>query len=1218
MTTTTRPRLLLKLAAPAGGALGAAPPKLKLQNVSFRLERLFANAPAQPGLAARGPAEWFVAEPAVETAEMNAWDLAHQALQQGFGMAGGPTPTFVEPDLQQAWIYQNEAPLVRPGETFAAAEVCQFHDQTAQAPRGPAFAWFLGDPFSQLKAARDAVGEGARRVRIAHLDTGYDPRHVTLPAHLNLALQHNFVEADRPNDASDPAVRGTLRNPGHGTGTLSILAGNKLAGMPRPEQNTHDFLGGAPLCEIVPLRVASSVVLFFTSAIAKALDYVLAPLGDPRNRCDVVSLSMGGVASAAWTDAVNAAYEAGVTIVAAAGNNFSGLPTRNIVYPARYRRVIAACGRMADRRPYFNLPRGVMEGNFGPPSKMATAMAAFTPNMAWAELGCDHLIDMDGAGTSAATPQIAAAAALWLQRHNPAYDQPWKRVEAVRRALFSTAGKDGPEVMRFFGNGSLQAKDALAVLPAAAPEKTPRDSASFPLLRVLTGLGLAADPTRTEMHQLEILQLLGRSQTLEQVLPDPEIDPAQVAPREVLRFFEALIEEPGCSQALKSYVKERYTTSLKPQVPASLSPAPAVSSVPAAPAVMAPARGTRSMPVAPPAFRKLRIYAFDPSLGTQLETAVLNQATVKVPWERSDGAASLLSPGPVGEYLEVVDYDPASGCFYAPVDLDDPYLLAQDGLAPSEGNPLFHQQMVYAVAMTTIRNFERALGRVALWSPRHKVGDRFVDAYVRRLRIYPHALREANAFYSPERKALLFGYFPASLEQPGRNLPGGIVFTCLSHDVVAHETTHALLDGLHRRFAEPSNPDVLAFHEAFADLVALFQHFTYPEAVKHQIARTRGDLGRQNLLGELAQQFGQAIGQYGALRDAIGEVDPATGAWRPIQPDPMDYRTETEPHRRGAILVAAVFDAFLAIYKNRIGDLLRIATSGSGVLPEGELHPDLVNRLAAEANKSAGHILAMCIRALDYCPPVDMTFGEYLRALVTADADLIPDDDLGYRIAFIEAFRRRGIYPSDVRTLSAESLRWREPDLAFAGLKELLGRLDLGWKLNAHRRAAFEASRKNCIAVHDWLLSGSVGPVEARQMGLALGEDAPATIGRGKRGPGKDRPLVEVHSVRPARRVGPDGQQLTDLVIEITQKRVEPLDPGNPELGSLTFRGGSTLLIDLETARVRYCVAKSIASADRLAQQRRLQGFPSEQSLHATYFGESGGGEPFAALHRGL
>src|SRR5262249_3346012 len=157
-------------------------------------------------------------------------------------------------------------------------------------------------------------------------------------------------------------------------------------------------------------------------------------------------------------------------------------------------------------------------------------------------------------------------------------------------------------------------------------------------------------------------------------------------------------------------------------------------------------------------------------------------------------------------------------------------------------------------------------------------------------------------------------------------------------------------------------------------------------------------LASQNLLGELAHQFGQAIGNHGALRDAIGRPDPATGRWVPAVPDPEAYAETTEPHDRGAILVAAMFDAFLSIYKERIADLLRIPTGGSGVLPEGNLHPDLVNRLADEATKTAGHLLRMAIRALDYCPPVDITFGEYLRALVTADGDLVSDDPWGYRI----------------------------------------------------------------------------------------------------------------------------------------------------------------------------------------------------------------------------
>ena len=266
--------------------------------------------------------------------------------------------------------------------------------------------------------------------------------------------------------------------------------------------------------------------------------------------------------------------------------------------------------------------------------------------------------------------------------------------------------------------------------------------------------------------------------------------------------------------------------------------------------------------------------------------------TFRLPWEA-------LRPGPIGEYLEVIDHDPISNCFYAPVDLDDPHLLARDGLAPSERTPQFHQQMVYAVAQNTIVHFEKALGRKVLWAPGPPPDDASEENdsyYVPRLRIYPHALRDANAYYSPPRKALLFGYFQASPEDPGEHMTGAMVFTCLSHDIVAHETAHALLDGMHRQFINASNPDVLAFHEGFADIVALLLHFCHPEIVRDQMARTRGRIrAEDNFLGALATEFGRTTGNRGALRNYIGARDPATGEWRPHVPRHRRLR-----HRRGA------------------------------------------------------------------------------------------------------------------------------------------------------------------------------------------------------------------------------------------------------------------------------------------------------------------------------
>src|SRR5262249_56794945 len=173
---------------------------------------------------------------------------------------------------------------------------------------------------------------------------------------------------------------------------------------------------------------------------------------------------------------------------------------------------------------------------------------------------------------------------------------------------------------------------------------------------------------------------------------------------------------------------------------------------------------------------------------------------------------------------------------------------------------------------------------------------------------------------------------------------------------------------LHRYFIQPSNPDVFAFHEAFADIVALLQHFSHPEILRQQIAKTRGDLGQESSLGVLAAQFGEATGHRGALRQYLGEKNKETGTWAPISPKKEAIQKEMEPHARGAILVAAVFGAFANIYENQVRDLRRCATGGTGIFPAGDLHPDMVNRLADEAAKSALHLLRMCIRALDYVP----------------------------------------------------------------------------------------------------------------------------------------------------------------------------------------------------------------------------------------------------------
>ena len=1131
----------------------------------------------------------------------NPWDAAHQLLAGGQGLAAveGGSVHFAEPDIQQEWL---PIPKEVPGHAAAGGDRCAFTDQDPSGGKavGPDAAWNFGNGYSEIAKARVALGPGfenkLRQIVIAHLDTGYDPNHVTRPLNIDLGNQRSFVEGDPdPHDASDQTPDGmeAVRNRGHGTATLALLAGNQLDGTSPSWPNFREFIGGAPYARVIPVRIADWVVRFSTGTMVEGIGYAIS------KGAHVLSMSMGGLTSAALVDAINLAYESGMVMVTAAGNNFAGAPMpRSIVFPARYRRVLAACGVMADGRAYAGLAAGTMQGNYGPESKMQTALGAYTPNVPWAAIECGKIVNMDGAGTSAATPQIAAAAALWLAEHRQAlaqYQEPWMRVEAVRRALFTSAAKSTPamqpaETLQKIGQGVIKADAALQQQPAAAADliKLPPSKPSFGWLDMLRNsdpsFAAGSGPDRSAMFALELTQIAQRVGAVEDAISDPDLPEEQVSAEARRTYLEAALDAGNPSRPLKAALERALG---RPQVP-----------------VVAIRRKQKQLP---PPKRRLRVYALDPSIAKSLDSVEVNETTLAVRWEEK------LKPGPVGEYLEVVDVDPASNRLYDPVNLDEPKLLAQDGWPPSEGNPGFHQQMVYAVAMTTIDRFEEALGRRALWAPRQiirkdKDGREHPHSIeVRRLRLYPHALRTENAYYSPDKVALLFGYFPAKSRADDATAPGTMVFSCLSSDIIAHEMSHALLDGLHRRFQEASNPDVPAFHEAFADIVALFQHFAIHELVRFQIAKAGGKLDAAELLGGLAKQFGEGTQRGGPLRDYLGS-----------EVRKLDYEKTKEVHARGAILVSAVYDAFLRIVERRTALLIRLATNGTGILPQGALHPDLVDALTTESCKAARHVLRMCIRALDYCPAVDITFGEYLRALITADIDVVPDDRFHYRVAFLESFRRRGLLPRDVRTVSEESLAWGTlDDPRPPWLRKVIADLDLGWDRDLDRSQVFALNKENCRKMWRALKKEfDRDPKLLSQFGLI--PDVPHYDQSGQITslvkPGQTN--FEVFSVRPARRVSPDGSFRIEVVATIQQRRRIPLDPDNTTGPSFWFRGGTTLILDTRKngGEVRYSIVKNSASASRIERQRQTATGHSLSPLRQLYFGDTPG-EPFALLH---
>jgi hypothetical protein len=175
----------------------------------------------QAGLAAGAEPQWHIIEPTTAIDAGNPWDFCHQLVSQGLGIADDPPPQFAEPDFAQQWV--SKAP---EDALLALTTVCQVTEQKTGPegyPGNPDKFWYQDNAHSQLGQALASfpVPASGDCLRVAHLDTGYDPSHQTLPVNLELALQRNFVDSGRPNDASDD-TSGPLNNLGHGTGTLSI------------------------------------------------------------------------------------------------------------------------------------------------------------------------------------------------------------------------------------------------------------------------------------------------------------------------------------------------------------------------------------------------------------------------------------------------------------------------------------------------------------------------------------------------------------------------------------------------------------------------------------------------------------------------------------------------------------------------------------------------------------------------------------------------------------------------------------------------------------------------------------------------------------------------------------------------------------------------------------------------------------------------------------
>ena len=155
-----------------------------------------------------------------------------------------------------------------------------------------------------------AAGYTGEGVKIAVLDTGIDMEHTDLDA--NLKGGANMIGGSSYDDDN-----------GHGTHCAGIIAA---------ENNDFGTVGVAYAADLYAVKVLDSTGSGYYSQIISGIDWAIS------NDMDIISMSLGGsTGSTTLQSAIARAYNAGIVIVAAAGNN----GTSSISYPARYTQAVA-------------------------------------------------------------------------------------------------------------------------------------------------------------------------------------------------------------------------------------------------------------------------------------------------------------------------------------------------------------------------------------------------------------------------------------------------------------------------------------------------------------------------------------------------------------------------------------------------------------------------------------------------------------------------------------------------------------------------------------------------------------------------------------------------------------------------------------------------------------------------------------------------------------
>ncbi|MDJ1422442.1 MAG: S8 family serine peptidase [Candidatus Methanoperedens sp.] len=279
-------------------------------------------------------------------------------------------------------------------------------------------------------------------VKIAVLDTGIDYNHEDLKENYKGGYDFVFNDLDPMDDSTGPYINS------HGTHVSGIIAA---------EKNGAGVVGVAPNADIYAIKVlnggGSGLASWIISGIEWAVD----------NNMSIATMSLGGPDDISIRNAVDNAYNAGVLLIASAGNTNGG----SVTYPAAYDSVIAITATdVTGQKASFS--------SVGPEIELAA------PGVGIYSTIIGNGYDYKN-GTSMAAPHVAGVAALIFSTDFNDVNGDGKRDNKdVRKILQDTARDAGdPGKDNIYGYGLVDAGKAVLGIeytPEPSPDPTPEPS----------------------------------------------------------------------------------------------------------------------------------------------------------------------------------------------------------------------------------------------------------------------------------------------------------------------------------------------------------------------------------------------------------------------------------------------------------------------------------------------------------------------------------------------------------------------------------------------------------------------------------------------------------------------------------------------------------------------------------------------------------------------